>query len=242
MHAPRWTIAALFWTMALPAAAEPRAVIELFTSQGCSSCPPADAALRRFAGDDDYVALAYHVDYWNYLGWADTLSIPEAAERQRAYAAGREETAVFTPQVVVNGRVGILGHDEGAIREAAADLAADGRGLPVPVSVTRDGDRLLVAVGAAPGSRAATVWLATFSGAVPVNIEAGENAGRTIDYANVVRTLRPIGVYEGVELVLELPADGVLDAAADGCAILVQANEDGRPGAMLGAALLDSDP
>jgi hypothetical protein len=230
---------AIVGALALPAAADPLAVVELFTSQGCSSCPPADAALTRLAADDDYVALAFHVDYWDYLGWADTVSIEAAAARQQAYADGRGDDAIYTPQAVINGRVHVVGSDEGGIREVAAGFT-EADALRVPVALSADAERVSVEVGAgAAGAEPATIWLATYTRRLPVEIERGENAGRNVSYANVVRTLHPVGMWSGEAVSIELPSEGLVPADADGCAVLVQVMNGDEPGAILGAAIAE---
>jgi hypothetical protein len=128
-----------------------KGVVELFTSQGCSSCPPADAALKTLVDEGEVVALAYHVDYWNYLGWADTLATKENTERQYAYARMLGRSGVYTPQVVLNGRDHMNGSDLQAIKTRLATMSASGGGLAVPVDASIGGEEISIKVGAGEG-------------------------------------------------------------------------------------------
>ncbi len=219
----------------------PTGVVELFTSQGCSSCPPADAVLRDLAAEPDVLALGYHVDYWDYLGWKDTLASPENTARQRAYARALGSRAVYTPQAVVNGRDHLNGGKGSAIRSMLSRFARGGQGLTVPVAIRSVGDRLAIAVGdgTKPAGHDTHLTLVYFSTSTPVRIERGENAGRTVTYANAVRSMQTLGMWDGKAMELQLPGQKVADHKADGCAVLVQAvTADGHPGPILGAANL----
>jgi hypothetical protein len=219
------------------AAAETRAVIELFTSQGCSSCPPADALLAEYAGRDDILALSFNVDYWDMLGWKDTLASHDNTERQRNYALARGDGQVYTPQAVIDGRTHVVGSNRAAIERA---LSADD-GLPVPISLSLSGDSLSVAIGerAAADLPHATLWLVLYDRSVTVPIERGENTGRTITYSNVVRRLRPITMWKGEPMAVDLPKSEIKQAKVGSCAVLLQAESDGGlPGRILGAAAI----
>jgi hypothetical protein len=214
---------------------EPKAVVELFTSQGCSSCVPADEYLTKLAYRDDVIALSLHVDYWDYLGWRDTFAEPEHAERQRDYAAMRGSHRIYTPQVVVNGRVDLVGSDRKSV-EAAIESAR----LPLPVAMRRGDGTVEIEVGAHPLPRTwpMTVWLVLFSSVGEVDIQRGENAGHTIAYHNVVRAMRPIGMWDGGVVKVTLPADELMGKGVDSCAVLVQEDRPDGPGAIVGAAML----
>jgi hypothetical protein len=240
MKVTRRLLPALAIAVGLGQAAEagPKAVVELFTSQGCSSCPPADAFLAELAERDDVIALSLHVDYWDYLGWKDTFGRPEHAERQYAYAKVRGDGKVFTPQMVVNGLDGVVGSN----REAVEELL-QGADLPLDVSVKRNGGALDIVV--APGGQAlgyhiaeVTVRLVVFEPAATVVIERGENAGRTASYRNVVDSIRPIGMWKGERLEISLPADEMLLREDYRCAVIVQEDRRDGPGRILGAAQL----
>jgi hypothetical protein len=214
----------------------PPAVIELFTSQGCSSCPPADALLGRLVDKPGVVALSYSVDYWDYLGWRDTLGSPANSERQRNYARARGDGRVYTPQVVVDGLTHVNGASEAAIEMAMRNAAKRLQDVKVPVSMRADGDTLIVDVGAAPeGSdrRAGTVWLAIAKRVETVKVARGENRGRDLSYHHPVRELSPIGMWHGEPMTIRLPLKDLKTMGGDCLFALLQVEESGP---MLGAA------
>jgi hypothetical protein len=220
-----------------PAAATPRkAVIELFTSQGCSSCPAADALLRRLADRDDLVALSFPVDYWDYLGWKDTLASPKFSERQRAYARTRGDGAIYTPQIVVNGVAHVNGSDEGQIARA---IERTGKASAVPVRLREDKGKLIIEAGEPPQGlpgKDATIWLAVIAKSIEVPIRRGENQGKTITYTNVVRELLPVGMWSGKALTVRLDRGSFMRPGTERCAVLLQ---QGNTGPIVGVALLD---
>lgn len=225
------------------ALAEPDAVLELFTSQGCSSCPPADRLANELSTSKDLLVLTLPVDYWDYLGWKDTLAKPEHTERQLAYSHVFGRAGVYTPQMVVNGREQVVGSDKRALEIAIKRQKNRFDGLPVPVTVAADGDILKVMVGSADGEKLlngkmATLWLVLYDHAHNVPIKRGENRGRTVTYTNVVKHMQPIGMWKGEAKQLDLPKDKILKKADLGCAVLLQLEHAGRPGAILGAATL----
>jgi hypothetical protein len=215
-----------------------KAVVELFTSQGCSSCPKADAVLGDLAKRDDVIALSMPVDYWDYLGWKDTLASPKFSARQRAYALTRGDGAIYTPQVVVNGVAHVNGSDEGAI---GRNIEKTGKTLAtsfVPIRMSEDKDRLLVETGPTPpgaSPKEATLWLAVIAGNVTVPIARGENQGKTITYNNVVREIMPIGMWSGKPVSVQLARHSFMREGADRCAVLLQ---QGKAGPIIGAAFL----
>jgi len=215
------------------------AVVELFTSQGCSSCPAADALLAQLAGRGEVVALSLSVDYWDYLGWRDTLANSKFTERQRAYAKARGDGAIYTPQIVVNGLAHVNGSDEGQILQAIDKTSSAVAAQRVPVRLSEDKGKLIVEAGAAPAGTAvkdATLWLAVMSPKVEVSIGRGENQGRKVTYTNVVRELIPIGSWSGKPLTVELQRQAILRPGADRCAVLLQ---QGHAGPIVGAALMN---
>jgi hypothetical protein len=222
-------------------AGEINAVVELFTSQGCSSCPAADALLGEYADRDDILALSFNVDYWDYLGWKDTLASPDNSERQRAYALARGDGQVYTPQVVIDGRTHVIGSSR---REIESALAREAGALSVPIVLSATADAITVNIGEAATAEAphATLWLVMYDRSVTVPIGRGENEGRTITYSNVVRKLRPIEMWKGAPMSVELPQSEMAKARVRRCAVLLQAEEaGGLPGPVLGAATLDVD-
>jgi hypothetical protein len=227
---------------ATPAGAEPRAVVELFTSQGCSSCPPADRLLGELARDPSLVAMSLPIDYWDYIGWKDTLAKPRHAARQRFYAKTRGDGDVFTPQVVVNGVTHAVGSDKAAIEQAIAESRRDGATLSLPVKIAVADGKLNVSVLtsnvnvlASTETASGEVWLCALGRAVPVTIGRGENSGHTITYHNVVRHWVKLGDWTGTARTFTVPAADF--EAADAVAVIVQSGTADRPGTMLGAAL-----
>ncbi len=211
-------------------------VVELFTSQGCSSCPAADALLGRLAKRDDVIAISLSVDYWDYLGWKDTLARAKFSERQKAYAKVLGDGMVYTPQMVINGLAHVNGSDEAKVERALEKMAKSVAHVPVRMSMSDD--KLVVDVGAAPPGasvKEATIWLAVMSSAVEVPITRGENRGKTITYSNVVRELIPIGIWSGKATSVQLERHTFMQKDAERCAVLVQ---QGQAGPIIGAALM----
>ncbi|MDR3375097.1 MAG: DUF1223 domain-containing protein [Ancalomicrobiaceae bacterium] len=226
-------------------AVTPKAVVELFTSQGCSSCPPADALIEKLSADRSIITLSFPVDYWDYLGWKDTFAKPDFSIRQRDYAQERGDRAVYTPQIVVDGRSHVVGSDAVAVERAVATETTHRGGLPVALSVDMVGDALVAHVGAAadPAAAKATVWLVKFGRSEVVTIGRGENSGRTVTYTHVVKEMQPIGMWKGQPMSIELPRVALMRSKNCGYALLLQTDNDGRPGPILGAATLeDANP
>ncbi len=204
-------------------------VVELFTSEGCSSCPPADAVLLDLArGRPDVLALGFHVTYWDYLGWHDPFSSPEATKRQRDYGTAMRGS-VYTPQMVIDGTHDVIGSDRPevlrTIRQAASSAIAG-----APVRLRRDGDALVVEIGAGIG--AGTVTLLGYDGEHRTRVARGENSGRSLVEANIVRSVVPLGSWSGAAVSLRhaLPI-------GERMAVIVQAGT----GAIVGAAREDGD-
>ena len=231
-------------TPLLPASAgEPRAVIELFTSQGCSSCPPADKLLGELAHDPTLLTLSLPVDYWDYLGWKDTLALHGHSSRERAYADARGDREVYTPQAVINGIVPVLGSDKAAIEQAIATTRQSAAPLTLPVTLTVANGKVSVAVPAASGEHgSAEIWLCPITGKAQVTIERGENRGHTLAYTNVVRRWVKLGDWNGKAETFSVPVTSLADADfsvqdIDRVAVIVQSGDEAKPGLMLGAAL-----
>ena len=221
-----------------PAHAEPKAVVELFTSQGCSSCPPADRVLGELAKDPSVIALSLPIDYWDYLGWKDTLADSRFSARQKAYSHMRGDRDVYTPQAIVNGATHVIGSDRARIEGAIKDTGKTDKVMSLPVTMTLSGKQLTVSV--APGKEGAPaqgeVWLCSISKAVPISISRGENRGREIVYHNVVRNLLKVGDFNGSAGSWTVPLDSVMRDGIDAAAVLVQDGNRDKPGPMLGAA------
>lgn len=212
-------------------------VVELFTSQGCSSCPPADELLGEMATRGDVIALSFNVDIWDYLGWQDSLARPGHAKRQAAYASRMPNRQVYTPQAIVDGALDVVGSRRGALEAAIAERR--GAAHPSPrISLALDGDVLVAEIGAAPvpANEEATIWLVRKAAAETIDIDGGENSGRTITYTNVVRDMDAVGMWSGTPTTLRLPAVDAEAVDATGYVLLVQ--EDGT-GEIWAAAALD---
>jgi hypothetical protein len=220
----------------LASAGQPRALIELFTSQGCSSCPPADKLLGELANDPSLVAISIPIDYWDYLGWKDTLASPADSVRQRAYARVRGDRQVYTPQVVVNGSTHVLGSDRAAIERAIAQTDRNAAIMSLPVLLSVGGGDLNVKVVAGKDHNGGEVWLCPLARAVPVEVGRGENSGRAITYHNVVRSWMKLGDWTGTDASWSVPVANIMSANADAAAVMVQQGTHDRPGIILGAS------
>lgn len=206
------------------AASRPPVVVELFTSQGCNYCPPADAFLGELARRDDLIAVSLNVDYWDYIGWRDTLASPAFTRRQRDYARFRGDTRVYTPQMIVNGGRHFSGADRKSI--LAEIDAQQHKAVSAPnIKLADDGREVSVHVGKAAlpaGAGSATIWLTMVQPAATVKILRGENRGREITYHNVVRRMIPIGMWSGQAVAVTLPTAQVFTDGASVCAAFVQ--------------------
>ena len=203
-------------------------VIELYTSQGCSSCPPADAMLHDLAKRDDVIALALHVDYWDYIGWKDVFANPDYTARQHAYARAANATTVYTPQMVIGGVDHVIGSRPVQVMDAVQ--AHSRRGNPIDVSLTRRGDR--VTINARAERRGDyVVQLVRYTPEQTVSIRRGENAGRDLTYANIVTSWDVINRWDGRSAL-------ALDAPAAGDSPIVVIVQQSTNGPILGAAEL----
>jgi hypothetical protein len=218
---------------ALPALADGPVVVELFTSQGCSSCPPADELLGELAAHQDVIALALHVDYWDYIGWADTFAQPAFTQRQEGYGQAAGSTVVYTPQMVVGGVDHVVGFRPMDVAELIMAHRAAADAVTVEATGSQGGGWRIHAAwtgtGAAPGM---VVQLVTFSPLEEVEITHGENAGLSVDYHNIVRSWQVVGDWTGAA-----PFEAQITASTDlQHAVIVQTE---GYGAILGAARLD---
>ena len=211
-------------------------VLELFTSQGCSSCPPADALLAQLGKEPGVIALSFAVDYWDYLGWSDTLGSAANSERQRSYAHARGDGRVYTPQMVVDGVIHVNGSSEAAVEMAMRNAKERLKDIRVPVRMHADGDTLLIEIDAAPSGsaqREGTVWLAVAKQEATVGITRGENRGKRITYHRPVREISPVGMWTGEAMTLRLPLKDLKLMGGDFLIALLQVES---VGAILGAA------
>lgn len=230
---------------ALPARADglrfvhPDGLVELFTSQGCSSCPPADAVLREFNDSDSILGLAFHVDYWDRLGWKDTFGSPDHTERQWRYARALGERQVYTPQAILNGRAHLVGSKKSAIVDELQSMTASGKGLSVPIALERVGDvvKLQIAADQVPGR--ATLYAVYYEPVANVEVERGENAGRQLTYSNIVESVDMLGIVGANGLSLEFSIMEMAMKDGGACALILQTStENGLPGPIIGASAI----
>ena len=219
----------------------PKAVIELFTSQGCSSCPPADALFVELSKNPDLVALTMPVTYWDYLGWKDTLGKDSFAKRQKLYSKARGDGQVYTPQAVINGAAHVIGSDRGEIERTLKQHPATS--FAAKVSLQEEAGTLRIRIAqtdAVAGGQPAGIWVLPTSRMVSVPITRGENQGKTISYANVVRGMVRVGEWNGKDAVVSAPLTATQAPEADGYVVIVQAEQPGHygmlPSAILGVA------
>ena len=223
-------------------AGEPRAVIELFTSQGCSSCPPADRLLAQMTQDPSVIPLSLPIDYWDYLGWKDTLALAGHANRQRAYSRVRGDRDVYTPQAVINGSAQALGSDHTAIERAITQSRANSQTLSLPLTLSIADGQLTVAAPAARNEGAqAEVWLCPITRSIEVAIGRGENSGHTFTYHNVVRRWIKLGDWNGQPATWSIPVAKFKTDGVDAVAVVLQNGAASAPGVMLGAATAPLD-
>lgn len=204
-------------------------VVELFTSQGCSSCPPADEFMHELAGRDDVIALALHVDYWDYIGWADVFASPVFTARQQRYAVVAGAQMVYTPQMVIGGVDQAMGADRATVRELVRRHAA--ARSDISLSLRRDGGAVEITADAGQ-ARPMVVQFLRYIPAQTVEIGAGENAGRRIDYVNVVTSWETLAPWVG-----DAPFVARVVAAGDGPVVVIVQGQGQGP--ILAAARLD---
>jgi hypothetical protein len=214
-----------------------KGVVELFTSQSCSSCPPADKVLGEVIKRGDVIALAFHVDYWNYLDWKDTFSDASFTKRQYDYAASFGSSQVYTPQMIVNGKQSVKAGSPDSVFAAIDEMKKNADPLSVAVSASIDKGHLNISAG--KGSGDANLVLVIFEAKETVDILRGENSGKSVEYRNAVTEVRTIGMWKGGDLKVELPAKEYMEKKGYGCAVLLQRQTaNGTPGEIIGAALI----
>jgi hypothetical protein len=206
-------------------------LVELFTSEGCSSCPPADALLAELAGRPDVLALSFHVDYWDRLGWKDPFSSPEATRRQHGYADLLGLATVYTPQIVVDGRIQAVGSDRGEVEHALGSARRNRE--EVPVSLAVENGRAKISLGPGGDGASAALLLIGFDRRHVTAVARGENSGRTLSHVDVVRSIEEVAQIDGRARAFEVP----IRASCDRVAAILQA----RDGRVLGVAVRDAD-
>ena len=208
-------------------------IVELFTSQGCSSCPPADAYFRALKDEPNVVALSYHVDYWDYLGWRDTLGGAEFSERQYDYAEARGDKNIYTPQMIINGGQHFVGSQREQVSSAIATARTEVATDWVDMAMSDNKTDVTISIPAGKPMKEATLWLLAFAHSISVEIKKGENAGSNVEYHNVVRKMVPAGMWHGEAAKLVLPKGSVVPQGCKGWVALLQ---DGKVGRVIGVA------
>ncbi len=215
-------------------AASAPVLVELFTSQGCGDCPPADALILELASRKDVVTLTLPITYWDMLGWKDTLATEANTRRQRSYAKAMSRTGVYTPQIVVAGSNHVIGSDPGRVF-AAINQAMQAEFVPIAITHGVNQVTVSIAAGSPGNAEGATIWLMHTLGHARVAVGGGENNKQDLAYVNVVRELQRIGIWDGGEKVFTIPMRAVA-GKQDSVAIVLQRAEHGR---VIGAALAD---
>ena len=206
------------------AGAESPTLVELFTSQGCSSCPPAEEFAAELGKRDDVISLTLHIDYWDYIGWKDPFASAATTSRQRSYARLLSRGMVYPPQTVIDGAAHTVGSDRGSVERASRKAQAEPR-LRLDIGLAQTAAKgLTVSLPGAAFKGVAAVWLARYDAEHTTRVTRGENAGRTLRSTYVVRDLQKIGTWTGEPLELRLPASMLTagEGGRDGCVIIVQ--------------------
>lgn len=218
-----------------------KAVIELFSSQGCSSSPPANQLIEDFSKDQSLIILSFNVPYWDYIGWKDTLADQAFAKRQKSYAFARGDRSMYTPQAVINGRLHALGSDRKQIENALQE--GQSNGLPLAINLTRTDGKITVGVPAVNqteiSASGAEIWAFWIRKHVSVHIERGDNAGKTVLYHNSVTRIEKVGELAGSSSkIVALPSPDARQDV-DRLVVLIQRRAAKGPGEILGAALTE---
>lgn len=218
---------------------QPKAVVELFTSQGCHSCPPADKIIGKLAKEKDVLGLSWHVDYWDYLGWKDTFASRENTERQYSYAKSLRERQVYTPQAIINGRAHEVGSREDNLRNLASHFSASNKGMVVSINANIGDDSLNIQIDDTPLGDNSTLYMVYFDADNTVKITRGENTGKTITYHNVVKKIQPLGMLKPSGMNMDFPLSEIKREGTDSAALILQkADSNGNPSAIVGALVI----
>lgn len=218
---------------------QPKAVVELFTSQGCYSCPPADKIIGEYSKGSDILGLSWHVDYWDYLGWKDVFASKSNTQRQYAYARALKERQVYTPQAVINGRTHAVGSRKGDIKKAITTFSKSNRGMIVPINATMTDTSIKIAIENTLDAADATLYMVFFNKEHKVKIKRGENGGKTLTYHNVVHGSQALGIVKANGFEMEFPMAELKRHGYDGCALILQKNDAaGNPSAIVGATVI----
>ena len=224
-------LSAPFVSPQVEAASDMPVLVELFTSQGCSSCPPADKLAATLNASTGATVVSFNVDYWDYLGWRDTLAKPEYTQRQMDYARYRGDNDVYTPQIIIDGEHHAVGSNQAQVTNAISAAYKTQSKLPMTLKATDT--ELIVELSEGAAIPEATLWIMAIAPTVSVKIERGENAGHEIAYQNVVRKLVPAGMWNGQAAKLTLPRKGIITGDVKSCLAVLQ---KGKVGQVLGMA------
>lgn len=218
----------------------PSTVVELFTSQGCSSCPPANGLVRDISGTEELLTLSYSVDYWDYLGWKDIFASKENTLRQYGYARSMGESQVYTPQAVINGRDHVVGSRENAIMKTISKHNSLNQGLTVPINASVNENSIGISIDADARVGDATLYVISMKKSQAVDIKRGENTGKTIKYHNIMSAMQPIGMIKPNGLNIEYPIADLKRQGHDRYAFILQSmDKGGNPGPILGAVYIE---
>lgn len=219
-------LAVPLFTPQAQAASDMPVLVELFTSQGCSSCPAADRLAATLKASTGATVVSFNVDYWDYLGWRDTLAKPEYTQRQMDYAKSRGDNDVYTPQMIIDGDRHAVGSNQAQVTNAIS--AAYKTQAKLPMTLTANDKELIVELGEGASTPEATLWLMAIAPTVLVKIDRGENAGKEIEYQNVVRKLVPAGLWNGQAAKLTFPRKGIVTGDVKSCLAVLQKDKIGQ--------------
>ncbi len=223
-------VAAVAVLVVLPLKAEPAPPVfaELYTSQGCSSCPVADQIWGELQKRPDVVAVSFNIDYWDYTGWRDTLASHDNTVRQKGYEPAMPSRQMYTPQVIIDGVRDVVGNQRGDVTAALSARLAETRGKRATITLEQTGNDVQVHIGAGTAHPESTVWIAHTLSSRSVNITRGENSGRVMTYWNVVRDFSEAGKWSGAATTLKVPAHGRdPNELTDGIAVWIQSGGNG---------------
>ncbi|MGY8990443.1 MAG: DUF1223 domain-containing protein [Rhodospirillales bacterium] len=215
---------------------QPPVVVKLYTSQGCSSCPPADKYMGELSKRKDILGLTFHVDYWDYIGWKDPFALPQNTTRQRQHSSNLGLRNIFTPQMVVQGAASAVGSDCMDVNRA---ISKTKKLTQVPVHLTHRKDgQLSISIPASNIKETAKVFLVAFDDKHSTSVRRGENGGQKLSYYNVVRAMKQVGTWSGDTFSLKVPLTGAMSTGRSACAVFIQSVRTGR---ILGAAQVRLD-
>ena len=211
-------------------------VVELFTSQGCSDCPAADRLVSELAKRKGVIALSLPITYWDMLGWKDTFATEANTQRQKSYARAMNRSGIYTPQMIIDGRLDVVGNQRDHVLAALSARAAEPAGETIPILIGTASGRVEISIPAAKTKprTLATIWVMRTLAHGSVNVEQGENRNHLLTYTNVVRDLKRAGEWNGEAMKIDLPMN-LAKTRQDGIAVILQASDFGP---VLGAAIL----